>query len=194
MTERFPLAWPANRPRTQYRRPGKFARDGKAITVSGAVDRLDAEIGRMGASYPLLSSNLELRLDGRPRGGQGQPADPGVCVYFQLKGSPFALACDTYTKVEQNIAALAAHLEATRAIERHGVATAAESLAAFSALPPPGPRPWRAVLGDLTNAAAVSAAFRRLSAERHPDRPGGSHDAMAELTAARDAALKELGL
>lgn len=39
---------------------------------------------------------------------------------------------------------------------------------------------------------ATSALYRRLAAERHPDR-GGSTEKMAELNAARDAAMKELG-
>jgi DnaJ-class molecular chaperone len=53
------------------------------------------------------------------------------------------------------------------------------------------------VLGIITSGPVVAenidAAYRRLSKERHPDRPGGSHDAMAELNAARDAALKDVG-
>lgn len=199
---RHPLAWPIGRPRRGWsnRKSGKFTSGGNPVTVAAAVQRLDEELVRLGAIYILPSSNLELRLDGRPRSDRGVPNDPGVCVYFQLKGKPFALACDAYDNVAQNIAALAAHIEATRAIERHGVATAAESLAAFSALPPPGPatqppRSWWVVLGVSARATAaeINAAFRTLSADRHPDRPGGSHDAMAELSAARDAALKEAG-
>ena len=37
----------------------------------------------------------------------------------------------------------------------------------------------------------VKAAYRRLASECHPDKPGGSHAAMAELNAAQEAALKE---
>ncbi|TGR16226.1 J domain-containing protein, partial [Mesorhizobium sp. M8A.F.Ca.ET.202.01.1.1] len=35
--------------------------------------------------------------------------------------------------------------------------------------------------------------YRRLAAQRHPDLPGGSHDAMAELNQAKEQALKEIG-
>lgn len=35
--------------------------------------------------------------------------------------------------------------------------------------------------------------LRALAAKRHPDRPGGSHDAMSEINQARDEGLKENG-
>lgn len=207
--QRFPLTWPAHRPRKPAfaRKAGKFSADGRAITVAAAVDRLDGELSRLGAIYPVLSTNIELRLDGRPRSGQGNPADPGACVYFSLKGKPFALACDTYSDVAQNIAALAAHLDATRAIERHGVASAAETLEAFSALPPPtGATPettrgWREILGFAANfptgyapedaLVLIGVRYRERAPKAHPDN-GGSAAAMAELNAARDAARKEV--
>lgn len=214
MTQPYPLAWPSHRPRTPAirRKDGKFrsaaggARYPTAVSIPQALDRLQREIDLLGGLYPLVSSNVPTRLDGLPRAGTQKPEDPGVCVYFTLGAEPFALACDTYSDVAQNIAALAAHIEATRAISRHGVASAAESLQAFSALPPPGPaiitpRSWRQVFevgDDFLNAlspeaarGAIRRAYRSLVHERHPD-TGGSDAAMAELNAARDAALKEL--
>lgn len=213
----FPLAWPAHRPRTpdRQRKSGKFKHAGserypRDIKLSQALERLDKEIDLLGGVYPLLSSNVPTRLDGRPRAGQAAPQDPGVCVYFSLRGQPYALACDTYTEVEQNVAALAAHINATRAITRHGVASAEDTLQAFSALPPPGAgvtpaqSSWREIMefapdfpGNLgLSAGAIEGAirdrFRSLSRERHPDAKGGSAEAFTELTAARDAALLEL--
>ena len=207
--ERYPLAWPSHRARTSgwKRRRGQFRRQGKALSPAEAMMRVEDELEKMGGRWPVLSSNLELRLDGRPRGDRPAPQDPGVCLYFELKGEPFALACDTYTEAAQNIGALAAHLEATRAITRHGVASAAETLQAFSALPPPiatpASRSWRAVFqfdpdfpGSLRPAEAsaiIQTRYRDQAATAHPDR-GGSAEAMAELNAARDAALQELGV
>ncbi len=190
--QRYPLAWPPHRPRTpsSRRKAGVFKADKRPITMAVAFGRLEDEVRRLGAVYPLLSTNVELRLDGGPRSGQRAPADPGACVYFSLGGKPFALACDTYTTVEQNVAALAAHIDSTRAIERHGVASAAETLEAFVALP--APKTWWQVL-ELTPDATreqITAAFRRMAARAHPDQ-GGSDAAMAELNAARDAALRE---
>lgn len=208
--QRYPLAWPAHRPRTPNyrRRSGKFKKNDRRINMVDAFRRVDEELQRMGARYQILSTNIELRLDGIPRGGGRAPDDPGVCLYFHLKDKPFALACDSYIDVAQNIAALAAHLDATRAIERHGVATAAETLEAFTALPPPAgsqPTPrvrsWREVLGltphfpeGLTPkeaAGVVQGRFRDRATRAHPD-TGGSTEAMAELNAARTAALLEV--
>lgn len=189
----YPLAWPAGRPRTpaRQRKIGRFTAQGRPIGMAQALDRVEAEVARLGGIYPLLSSDVLLRLDGRPRSGQPQPDDPGVCLYFQMGGKPYAMACDAYTKVEQNVAAIAAHIEATRAITRHGVATAAETLQAFMALPAPGGRHWTAVLGLGKDATVdeVKAAHRRLLVERHPDR-GGTDADMAEINAARDQALR----
>lgn len=204
--QRSPLSWPGHRPRTpaHLRQSGKFRQSGGAITVAGAMDRVEAEVQRLGGINALLSSNLDLRIDGRPRSGGARPADPGVCLYFTLKAKPFALACDTYTEVAQNIAALAAHLDATRAISRHGVASAAETLQAFSALPPPSRHATRScwdILGlnrqtimDLpttVRGAAINEAWRGRSRQTHPD-IGGDEAAQADLNAARAEALKEI--
>lgn len=198
--QRFPLAWPSHRPRKQRadRRRGEFVANKRLITMAAAVDKLDDQISRLGGRYPLLSSNVELTMGGRPRADRSPPADPGVCVYFELKGLPMAMACDTYTTVEQNIAAIANHIDAVRRQATYGVASAEESLQAFAALPAPGAillggrTAWQ-VLGLERGASSlqIERAHKRLAAEHHPDR-GGSDAAMAELNAARDAALKEV--
>lgn len=201
----FPLQWPPARQRCSpgLRKSGKFVRmrrsDGHSyasaqpITVAEALQRLQTELDRIGARYPVVSSNVEVRLDGLPRSGAREPIDPGVAVYFQLDGKPVCLPCDTYTKVAANIAAVAAHIEATRAIERHGVASVAEMFAGFTAIAAqPGQRAWWAVLevSERASREEIEAAYRRLARERHPDH-GGSTALMAELNTARDAAREE---
>ncbi len=215
---RFPLAWPAFRHRTRSRREGPFKNAGDPIRVGAALKRLTDELARLGATNALISSDIPIRLDGLPRANQPEPKDPGVCAYFMLAGKPYALACDTFSKVAQNLAGLAAHIEATRAITRHGVATSNETLQAFAALPPPGApgqpappstvapeRSWREVLRlqpnwpkstGFTREVALNAIrgrYRDLAAQRHPDVPGGSESQMSELNWARDEALKEIG-
>lgn len=208
MTEAYPLQWPAGRARRQPQsrkraafgktaiRHGESRSSKSELSVAEAMRRLQEELDRMGARLPVVSSNVGLRLDGLPRSGQREPQDPGVAVYFQLNGTPHCLPCDTYDRVADNIAAVAKHIEATRAIERYGVADLAEMFQGFQALPPPGAaRSWREVLampaGPHTM-ADVETMYRRLARTRHPD-SGGSTEAMAELNAARDAARKELG-
>ncbi|HEX3863557.1 MAG TPA: hypothetical protein VHY35_17880 [Stellaceae bacterium] len=200
----FPLAWPQGRERrlSSLRRDGKFKTGGRgnglqSLTVAEALQRLQRELDMVRARFAVISTNLEPRLDGRPRSGQSEPNDPGVALYFQLADKPHCMPCDTYKRVADNIAAIAAHIEATRAIERHGVATVAEMFSGFAALPSPDQeRSWREVL-ELHRESTVTltiaeAAYRRLARKRHPDQ-GGDNTLMAELNRARDDARRELG-
>jgi len=215
MTDAFPLQWPQNRPRTASRKRAAFGKkvrqSGQSydtheqLTVADALFRLQDEIDRLGARQYVLSTNLEPRLDGLPRSSQREPADPGVALYFHLNGKPHCLPCDTYDRVADNIAAIAKHIEATRAIERYGVANLAEMFAGFTALPAPGAkRPWREILGlpprpdwkgsgPANDREQIETAYRIKAKRCHPDAPGGSHDAMAELNRAREDALREVG-
>lgn len=194
----FPLSWPAQRPRipSNKRRAANFGttlRGGgkKPLTTNEARERLQDALDHLSARSAVLSSNVELRIDGKPWSGR-EPDDPAIAVYFQLAGKPHCLPCDTYTRVADNIAAVAAHIEATRAIARHRVASVAEMFAGFLALPAPAAkRPWWAVLSVSQGATRgeIEAAFRRLARERHPDR-GGTDAGMAELNAARSSGLE----
>lgn len=191
MTEAYPLAWPLGKPRTprSAQKVGKFSRDGRWITVAGATARVEAEIGRLGGRWIVISTNIALRRDGKPYSGQKEPDDRGVCVYFDIAGQPYAMACDRYTEVADNLAAIAAHIEATRAIARHGVASAAETLQSFQALPAPK-RPHE-ILGIAPDAApdTIRSAWRKAITGAHPDQ-GGTEAAAAEINAARDAMLQ----
>lgn len=202
----YPLTWPAGRPRTAAgnRKRASFGtaqmdtrgwRDKKRLPVYVGAERVVRQLELFGARYTLISTSAELRRDGKPRSDK-EPEDPGAAVYFSKDGRPYCLACDTFDRLADNLAAIAGHIEATRRQLRYGVATAEQSLRAFEALPPPSAeRPWRDVL-DLGDAAvvdreAVMIAYRRLARERHPDR-GGSHAMMSELNTARTRALADV--
>lgn len=196
MTEvtRYPLAWPTTHKRNTERRIGYFKSYGEKISIAVAMSRLENELERIGAKDQIISTNIETRLDGRPRSDRAEPSDPGVALYFTLKGKPHCLPCDTYTKVAQNIAALAAHIEATRAIERYGVASLAEMFTGFQALPAPGKaesQKWRNVLRfgetQAVSVDMVSTRYRELAKEKSTNEA-----ALRELNVARDEALKEL--
>lgn len=203
---RYPLAWPTGWKRSTRggQLNGRFSSRGHWITVSAALDRVEAELGRLGvASWNIIiSTNLRLGARGNPLSGQPEPDDRGVAVYFKMGEKPRVLACDRYTKVADNLAAIAAHVDALRRIDRYGVGTLDQAFAGYDALPPPGATnrpPWRKVLGIAEGASGiitpetVNAAYRELAKAAHPDLQGGSHEAMAMLNAARDEALEELG-
>lgn len=212
---RYPLAWPAGWKRTA---PGArvWSKFGKAVTTYGAPNpttgqrsswkskgelsvadatrRLLEELGRLGVHINdvILSTNIQLRLDGLPRSGQARPDDPGVAVYFKLRKADRCLACDRYTTVEGNIAALAAHVEALRAIERYGVGTIEQAFAGYTALGAAAEVEWWLVLQVPRSAPleSIDAAYKVLARRAHPD-AGGSEAEMQRLNVARDAARKE---
>jgi len=192
----YPTNWPVGRPRTATRKPALFRHEGKPIPFDTAVRRLGEQVELVtpyGKDYRMreltLSTNFELRADGRPRRDRGTPSDPGVAFFFELDGKPHLLACDRWDTIAGNIAAIAAHIEALRGQERWGVATLHEAFAGHVALP--APEQWWQVLG-LTAAAPVDLIqrrYRELARRAHPD-TGGSEAAMARLNAARDEGLK----
>ena len=195
----YPLAWPQGKPRTprDQRARGRFSRKEsqysgyrgsykatRDLTVSVAVQRLTTELERIEANLPIISTNIELRRDGLPMSNRRAPHDPGVAVYFQHEGHPIVLACDRYETVEANIAAIAAHIEASRAIERHGVGRLSDVFRGFAALPPAmSVDDWRAVLDHPTTLAYAEVRYRELAKEAHPDR-SGSEARMVALNAA----------
>lgn len=165
-------------------------------TFDEAVVALGDELEGLGARNLVLSSNFERDIRGVLRPGRQRPDDQSIAVYFELRGKALVMACDRFVQAEGNLRSLALAIEAMRQLERHGGGTMMErAFAGFAALAPPSSgRPWHQVL-DLepsSSTALIEQTFRRLAAERHPDK-GGSADAMAELNQARAEALRERG-
>jgi hypothetical protein len=203
-----PLCWPTGWKRTtpDRRREAKFGKarrqdwqgkwtNARDLTITEAVERVLAELQRMAVDRQdvIISTNVPTRLDGLPRSGARVPDDPGAAVYWRdaFNSAPRVMAIDQYSRVEDNLAAIAATLDAMRAIERHGGAAILErAFTGFVALPAPGAsREWWEVLGVLRSAtlAECRAARQRLASEHHPDR-GGDPARMAEINAAWERA------
>lgn len=204
----YPLSWPTGWPRFKgKRKDGLFSaaeqRENyvgrRSLTMQEAMKRVHHELGRLGINVIddcVISTNLQINMSGLPRSDQGEPADPGVAIYWQKKGQPMrVMAIDIYSRTRDNVAAVAATLEAMRKIERHGGATILDrAFTGFTALPKPSGADWWEVLKlprDATR-AQIKQRFMELAQERHPDKPSGSDNAMAELNRARDQALQEV--
>ena len=188
MTEAYPLHWPAGWPRSARRERARFQ-----TTFAQTRDELMRQVGIMGARYPVLSTNIELRRDGLPYAQQKEPDDPGVAVYFEYKGKQMSFACDRWDRVRDNVRAIQKTIEAIRGIERWGASDMMErAFTAFEALPPPGD--WRADLG-INDAApsldAVRTRYRDLVKTHHPDR-GGDAEQFHRINAAWERAQQEL--
>lgn len=198
---RYPLSWPAGWPRARYRQTAQFGKvkdrgdgfgsyKGRA-SMFDAITRLQRELDLLGARGVVLSTNVELRLDGLPRADRSPPADPGAAAYFKLEGRDIALACDKWDRVPDNIIAIAKHIEAMRGMDRWGVGNLGQAFRGYEALP--APEAWWKVLGlpgAVRSREAINAAYRKASGSAHPDRPGGSHDQQARVNAARDEGLR----
>ncbi len=194
MTSAYPLAWPTSWPRAVRRAPARFRVSG----MGAAITQTLAELRRLGARDVVISTNVEVRLDGLPRAGQRIPPDPGVAVYFNLRGRPAVLACDAWDRPEHNLLAIARHVEAMRGQIRWGVGTVEQAFTGYLALPPASTaeRPWWVVMGfdDAGQTPeVVRECYRLLALERHPDRPGGTAEAFAELGRAYREGMRACG-
>ena len=192
---RYPLCWPEGWPRTAFRHASKFvslkAEGGRRKkSLAEACEFLQGELGRLKASKEILSTNVKLRLDGLPYSDAAQPRDPGAALYFDLSAParsgqgpstvrPVSLACDKWNCVEDNVYAIAKHVEALRGQERWGVGSVEQAFRGYMALPAVGESEastWWRVLGVPINATPeqVKEAYRLLVRKHHPDTGGNA--------------------
>lgn len=197
----YPLRWPAARPRSSSRKAALFRDGGSRLSLTSARKRLREQIDAMTRSgrpwrtlNMILSTNIRFTASGArdQNVSRRDPEDPGVAFYFDLDGKPHVLACDQWDTVADNIAAIAAHIDALRGQERWGVADLRQAFAGHVALP--SPDPWWTVLEVNRSAAweVITAAYRAKSKTAHPN-AGGDRAAWDRLSAAFDAAKQERG-
>lgn len=214
-TESYPLRWPDGWPKTaaadrqrghQFKTAASGGSYGKnLVTFARARRLLIEEMERIGADRVVISSGVDVRVDGVPRNGINADSfkmrEPGVAIYFMLKGRAMVMAQDAFDNPAANLRSLGLAIEALRSLERHGGGTMMNrAFDGFTALPPPAgskpTRPWWQVLRfpeapeerELLSAAEVKARFHTLAKRLHPD-AGGDADEMVELNAARDEAI-----
>mgnify|MGYP000042659843 CR=1 FL=1 len=203
-TTAYPLSWPVGWPRVVSRGRSDFGRH----SIAQCTDEIVRQLNLLSAKTIVISTNLQLRMDGLPKSNQSAPADPGAAVYFKLKKpsikgkdgqwrqvfTDHVLACDKWGRVEDNLWAIAKHIDAIRGQKRWGVGSIEQAFAGYTALPAAGEtsgEAWWQVLGVLPNASAdaINQAYRGKARAVHPD-TGGSDDAMSRLNVARDTGLK----
>lgn len=202
----YPLQWPDGWPRIAVREDAKFhtrrhgTSDGQGViprerlSIGDGCDRVLRSLSAMGIADHdvVISTNIEPTLYGGPRRSARSPDDPGVALYWKRKGKRQCMAIDRYTRVGDNLAAVAATLDAMRAIDRHGGAQILDrAFTGFIALPAPE-QPWQVLgLGANPTREQVKDAHWKLTQKHHPDKGGTDHE-MARINAARDALLESL--
>lgn len=191
MTTAYPLSWPPSIPRCARREKGAFK-----TSLAGALKNVQESLQRFGKDSGkqlngiVLSSNCSLGVE--------KPADPGVAVWFTWDTQQFCIPVDRYDTPAANLQAIHHIIEARRVELRHGtLALVRATFAGFRALPgPSGKRTWREVFGVAGDRQQsldeITRRYRELASKHHPDRAGGSHEAMSELNAAYEEAKREI--
>lgn len=189
----YPLSWPLGWQRTKIPRRSPYK-----LPLDNALHALTTELRLFRAKDFVVSSNVEPRLAGLPR-GLTAPRDAGVAVYWEdHHGRPRVMACDAWDSVRGNVRAVTVTINALRQIERSGASQLLErAFTGFAALPAnAGASTWRRVFEwpdtEPVTIETVSSRYRQLARDRHPDSGRGSHEALVELNRARDDAMREV--
>jgi hypothetical protein len=205
MVFKKPLAWPQGYKRTVSRKSALFGakrNDGngfRSLNMADATKRLHEELARLGVRDfdvdVVIYTNLNVGVSGLPRSDQGDPADPGVVVFWEVNGKPRNMPIDIYSRVADNIAAVAATLKAMRDIERHGGKVIQDkAMEAFDALPAPDSC-WQILnmhlLPDHQRTKEVVVNYFKEQATKLLDHRGMPMD-MNVLRNARDEALSKI--
>lgn len=205
----YPLCWPLGVARAKSRKRSDFSRKvrtadsswvaRRALTNSQATHYVMEELRRLGVPNVVISTNVELRLDGLPYSNRVAPKDPGVALYFDLEGEPMCLSCDKWDRVADNLRALSKWIEATRGQERWvGHAMMRASFTGFRALPAPGEtsgiEPWSFLAIDREmEIEEIESEMRKALLYAHPDKPTGSREEWDKVQTAVRQVRAELG-
>jgi hypothetical protein len=204
-TRTYPLLWPEGWPRTEPHR--RLNNDPFKMDPGRIVKELSDEIKRLKATSAVISSNVPVRADGLPYADSARRRqdDPGVAVYFTLKGVQYSMAQDRYARPDANMRSLYLAIAGMRQMERHGGGHMMEkAFSGFAALPDhsgaPRARHWSEVLAVDPRPLNISVAVKRGMIESawkeaistaHPDK-GGSEEAAQAVNLAREQALAEI--
>jgi len=188
------LDWPAAFERTAL--PERESTYRFEVGRGQTIDELQREMRRLGVDDWRLSTALDHQSQNpnRPYANQPAPDDPGAVLRWTMDGDQFAVACDHYDAVRDNLRAIRLYVEEKRKMEQRPVTTGASEFA-NARLPsgddpePAGP-PAHEVLGVVPDApdSVVEAAARERIKEAHPDQGGTAAD-LKRVREARDELL-----
>ncbi len=192
-----PLDWPIDKPRTPYTKRKRSAfGSSHYVTMSIALSRLHEQI-RITQKPKLqyaVTCNAPIGRRGQFVAIKNQPLDVGVAVYFELFGKDREFTCDKWNRIEDNIVAIAKHINSLRGQDRWGVASQEQAFMGHMRLPAPIAcgQHWTVTLGLPPSASVedIKRKARQLIMQNHPDR-GGDAEKAAAINAAKAQALKE---
>ncbi len=175
-------SWPGALTPAHRREAGPFS-----APLKDTLEVLARELRALSARGVVLQLALregEFRRDGLPRAG-ARAEHPGVVLSFESRHGPLRLHHDRFTAWEQNLRAIAKHLEHLRLSSLYGVGRDGEQYRGWQALPageagatPAGPAAAagpEAVINELagTHVGTLSERYRLAVRRCHPDVCGG---------------------
>ena len=191
------LDWPAGFERT---RPGERERTSAfSVTLAETSDDIRTEMDRLGADgwrASTASGGAYTKSDGLPK-HNANPDDPGFVLRWTNDGEDFAVACDHYRDLRDNVRTVFLWVNETRKRSQRPVETGSTEFAA--ARLPSGDEDAVAAgeseapheilnVGPDAPDEVVKAAARRLKADAHPD-SGGSREEFQRIVNAEKAML-----
>lgn len=202
--------------------PGPFTRDRQmskfSAGLSDTLRLLEREIYHLVDTYAQQKSAELLvaipagafRLDGRPY-ANAKAEHPGVIFSIDSRHGHLSYPCDTFTRWEDNLRAIALALEALRKVDRYGVTKRGEQYRGFLAIEataaPAGfatadealdwlasfvGDQWRGGRIPRERGAAVARVLRGAQRRAHPDHGGDA--ATFQRVSLAEAKLREAGL
>lgn len=144
---------------------------------------LDRETDYLGAPLVVIQIDVtreQIRLDGLPR-ASARPFSSGVRVSFASDYGPLMYATDRYLDWRDNLRAIALSLNALRAFDRYGVNERGQQYTGWLAIGA-GPNMDEAAARKLLESYGGEKLALKAT---HPDMPGGSEAAFANVQLAR---------
>jgi DnaJ-domain-containing protein 1 len=190
------LDWPRGFERTD---PADRERNNRfEASLRDSIDDLEAELERLDVDDWRLSTDARhQKQNPKYPYANASPDDPGAVVRWTMDGDQFAVACDSYSRLRDNVRTLYLYIREKRKMEQRPVETG-ESEFANARLPSGDDEvvttrpPAHEILGVERGADAdeVRRAFRRRVQTAHPDH-GGSEEEFRRMTDAKEAMLGE---
>ncbi|WP_435069194.1 J domain-containing protein [Haloplanus sp. C73] len=191
------IDWPAGWERTPARQRTKNRN--YEVELQQAIEDLEAELDRLGVDDWRLSTAMDhqSRNPNYPYANQPEPNDPGVVVRWSMDGEQYAVACDAYSRVRDNLRTAGLYIREKRKMSNRPVTTGETEFA--NARLPSGdgdtvaaeapPHEILEVAEDAPD-AVVRDAYRARVQEAHPDK-GGSREQFERVQRAREAMLDD---
>lgn len=185
----WPTGWDRT-PASERTRNNRFE-----TSLRQSIDDLADELGRVGVDDWRLSTAAEhQKQNPKYPYADASPNDPGAVIRWSMDGGQYAVACDSYSRLRDNIRTLYLYIHEKRKMGDRPVKTG-ESEFANARLPPaddveesPTDHPDHVILGVPHDAdpSTVRDAFRRMVKTAHPDN-GGSEEEFRRVCEAKEA-------